>query len=103
VIDERLGRHSTSALTVLIPGVLVLAVFIYSFENPGGGRESMLHRAVFAIPSVAALALGLLNGEGLVRSLLRAALAALLIIAWYLLLLLPYAAFCSAARGASCM
>lgn len=103
MIDERLGRHSTLALTVLIPGMLIVAVLVDGMVHPGADYPAAVDASVFAIPPLAALGLGMLNGEGLLRSLLRAVVAAVLMLAWYAVLVLPFAAFCSLASGNSCM
>jgi hypothetical protein len=103
VIDERLGRHSTTALIVLIPGAVVALVLLAGMARPGDTYPALVRDAVFAVPPLAGLALGLLNGGGLPRALVRALLAVVLMVAWYALLVLPFAAFCTLASGTSCM
>jgi hypothetical protein len=103
MLDERLGRHSTTALTVLIPGLLVATVLVAGMVTTGETYPALVRDAVFAIPPLAALALGLLNGDRLPRALVRALLAVILMVAWYALLVLPFAAFCTLASGTSCM
>ena len=103
MIDERLGRHSTLALTVLIPGLVVVAVLLDGMVNPGTSHVHAFHGVLFVTPSLCAFALGMANGDGVVRSLLRSLLAALLIAVWYAVLLLPAAVVCSAVSDGSCM
>jgi hypothetical protein len=103
MIDERLGRHSTLALTVLIPGLFTVGVMIDGMVNPGTSHLHTAHGALFTIPSLCAFGLGMANGDGMVRSLLRALLAALLIAVWYAVLVFPAAVVCSAVSNGSCM
>ena len=103
MIDERLGRHSASALTVLIPGLLVAGILSAGQVWPGRSHPPAVRDLGRVIPSLLALLLGRVNGEELLRSTMRAALAGALIVAWYALLVLPSAALCSAAAGDSCM
>jgi hypothetical protein len=103
MIDERLGRHSTTALTVLIPGLLVIAMFVDALVDPGSDHSAAAVYLFLALPSLCVLGVGLLNRDGLVRSLARAVAAGLLLVAWYAILVLPFAAFCTMARGDSCM
>ena len=103
MIDERLGRHSVSALTVLIPGLLVAGILSAGQVWPGRSYPTPVRDVALVVPSLLALLLGLVNGDGLLRSAMPAALAGALIVAWYAVLVLPFPALCSAAAGDSCM
>lgn len=104
MLDERLGRHSVVVASLgVIPGLLVIAVLADGIANPGVSHSRALVWTLFAIPPLAAFALGLLNGYRPLRAVMLAGAALVMIVVWYALLFLPAAAFCSATHRGSCM
>jgi hypothetical protein len=104
MLDERLGPHSVVVASLgLIPGLLVIAVLANGIANPGVSHSHTLVWTLFAIPPLAAFALGLLNGYSQLRAVALAGAALVMIGVWYALLFLPAAALCSATHSGSCM
>ena len=87
----------------MIPGVIVVVLLLSGQVWRGRSHPPAVRDLALVFPSLLALLLGPVNGEGLLRSAMRAALAGALIVAWYALLVMPFAALCSAAAGDSCM
>jgi hypothetical protein len=76
MLAERLGRHSVLVASLgLIPGLLVIAVLADGIANPGVSHSRALVWTRFAVPPVAALVLGLLNGYRPLRAIVLAVAA----------------------------
>jgi hypothetical protein len=105
MLDERLGRHSVVVASLgLIPGLLVIAWLADGIvANPGGSHSRPVIWGLFAIPPLAALVLGLLNGYRPLRAVALAGAALVMIGVWYAVLILPAAALCTATHSGSCM
>lgn len=104
MLDKRLGRHSTVVGSLgLIPALVVIAVLADGIANPGVSHSRALVLIVLSIPPATAVVLGRLNGYSVLRTVVMAGAALLMIGAWYAVLFLPAAAICSATQGGSCM
>lgn len=104
MLDERLGRHSVTIVSLaLIPALIVITMLALGIAHPGESHSRGVVGAVLSAPPLIAFALGVLNGQRLVRSLLPAVGAFVMIGVWYAVLFLPAAAICTVTRGGSCM